>query len=52
MFYICTFGAEDVGEEGGKERACIRPEFLCSGQVDAGQLPDTFHVVPGGHLAV
>jgi hypothetical protein len=33
-------------------RAHFRPEFLCSGQADVGGLPDTFHVVLGGHLAV
>lgn len=28
------------------------PEFLCSGRVDAGGLPDAFHAALGGHLAV
>ena len=36
----------------GRERARIPPEFLCSGQVAMGGLPDTFHTALGGHLAV
>ena len=32
------------GEEGGGRIAHIQPEFLCSGQVDAGGLLDAFHV--------
>jgi hypothetical protein len=43
-------GREDGG--GGRERVRIWPEFLCSGQADAGGLPDAFHAAPGGHLAV
>ena len=30
----------------------IPPEFLCSGQVDMGGLPDAFHTALGEHLAV
>jgi hypothetical protein len=39
-----------VGERG--ERTQIPTEFQCSGQVDLGGLPHTFHVDPGGCLAV
>jgi hypothetical protein len=28
------------------------PEFLCSGQADAGGLPDAFHSASGRHLAL
>jgi hypothetical protein len=35
------------GRGGLGESAHILPEFLCSGQVDTGGLPDTFHWVPG-----
>jgi hypothetical protein len=40
---------------GGRERAHVLPEFLCSGQADSGGLPDIFYVAPGwgeGLLAV
>jgi hypothetical protein len=36
---------------GGRGRAHIWPEFLCSGQGDSGRLPDTFHLALGGHLS-
>jgi hypothetical protein len=41
-----------VGEEGGRERAQVRPEFLCSGQADRRGLLDAFHAAPDGLLAV
>jgi hypothetical protein len=47
---LCGFVG--VTEEGGKERAHVWPEFLCSGQADSGGLLDAFHVAPSGHLAV
>jgi hypothetical protein len=41
-----------VGERGGGKIARVWPEFhLCSGQVDTGGLPDTFHSALGGHLS-
>ena len=48
----CPFvGTKGVSGKGGR-KACTWPEFLLySGQVaDAGGLPDTFHLAPGGHL--
>jgi hypothetical protein len=46
------WATKGVGEGGGKEKARIWPEFLlCSGQADAGGLPDAFHYTPGGHLS-
>ena len=36
------------GGEEGREKACVRPKLLCSGQADAGGLPDIFHSVPVG----
>jgi hypothetical protein len=39
-------GAE--GRGGGRNHD--QPEFhLCSGQADAGRLPEAFHSAPGGH---
>jgi hypothetical protein len=36
----------------GGEIAHVQSEFLlCSGQADAGGLPDTFYLAPGGHLS-
>jgi hypothetical protein len=40
---------------GGRVRAYVWPEFLCSEQADTGGLPDktdAFHLAPGGHLAM
>ena len=61
--YVCVWVhmhgpvlSESVGTKGGRGKrgkggAHFRPEFLlCSGQVVVGGLPDTFHLVPGGHL--
>ena len=42
----------DPGEKWGRKICHVRPEFLCSGQAEAGGLPDAFHLAPGGHLAV
>ena len=40
------------GKEGEGRIAHVQPEFLlCSGQADAGGLPDTFHSALGGHLS-
>ena len=47
-----TVGNWGVGEEVGRERAHVRPELLCSGQVDVGGLLDAFHSALGGHLVV
>jgi hypothetical protein len=37
---------------GGRKRATVWPEFLCSGQADMKGLLDTFHLAQGGYLAV
>jgi hypothetical protein len=43
---------EGVGERGEGRIAHVWPEFLlCSGQAEAGGLPDAFHSAPGGHLS-
>ena len=42
----------DIGEREKGESARVPPEFLCSGQADAGELRDGFHSAPGGDLAV
>jgi hypothetical protein len=51
--YMVTVGTKrGAGEEGGREDSMHQPEFLlCSGQVDVGGLPDTFHSAPGAHLS-
>lgn len=49
---VLVCGTVGIGERGGRERAHILPEFLCSGQADAGGLPDAFHSASGRHLAV
>jgi hypothetical protein len=37
-------GAEECRRRGGRETASVWPEFLCSGQAEAGGLPDAFHL--------
>jgi hypothetical protein len=37
-----------VGERRGRKRACVQPEFLCSGQADWGRLQDAFHLARVG----
>ena len=39
---VCVLGC-GCRRRGGRERAHVQPEFLCSGQVDAGGLLDAFH---------
>jgi hypothetical protein len=51
---VCNCWLQDCGcrRRVGRERTCIRPEFLCSGLPDKGGQPNTFHTAPNGHLAV
>jgi hypothetical protein len=40
--------AAEGRERGGREKAHVWPELLCSGQTDAGGLPGAFHLAQGG----
>jgi hypothetical protein len=42
--YVCISGCRG---RVGRERAHVQPEFLCSGQVNAGGLPNAFHSALG-----
>ena len=42
-------GGEPLGKGGREKETHVRPEFLCSGQANAGGLPDAFHSALGGH---